>query len=106
MKDYLYKEIFNYVYNLYTEKNANDLLNENLLSSENKEYYCGNNGEKVKKKQKAKKRKKTDKKTLIENKKSDSNDEKDCVFQLDDISLKFNEKNKEKQPFLPYNRRY
>lgn len=29
MKDFLYKEVFNNVYNLYTEKNANDLLNEN-----------------------------------------------------------------------------
>jgi len=77
LKDFLYKGIFDNVYNLYTEKNANDLLNENFLDNDN---ISANINDKIKKKQKVKnsKKKKTEtvqKKSISDIKKIDSNEE-------------------------------
>jgi len=77
IKDFLYKGIFDNVYNLYTEKNANDLLNENFLDADK---ISPNINDKIKKKQKVKnsKKKKTDtaqKKSITDIKKIDSNEE-------------------------------
>lgn len=83
LKDFLYKAIFDNVYNLYTEKNANDLLNENFI-----DFSINNNNinDKIKKKQKVKntKKKKTvenvNKRSINEIKKTDSlEDEKERV---------------------------
>jgi hypothetical protein len=85
MKDYLYKEVFNNVYNLFTEKNANDLLNENNLELQKESNPLNN--EKLKKKQKSKfKKKKTEnlsKKQSSDIKKNDSSDDKERELQKD-----------------------